>query len=79
MLLLLSGCFPSLPQEEEQLVEEMNEQEQEQVVEVVPQIITPDNYYQSVLYDGSYLHGESRGFGNSVMYNRLDLDQLEIA
>ncbi|GAE36272.1 CamS family sex pheromone protein [Halalkalibacter akibai] len=78
MLLLLSGCFPSLPQEEEQLVEEMNEQEQEQVVEVVPQIITPDNYYQSVLYDGSYLHGESRGFGNSVMYNRLDLDQLEI-
>ncbi|GAE28166.1 putative pheromone cAM373 precursor lipoprotein CamS [Halalkalibacter wakoensis JCM 9140] len=75
--LLLSGCFPISP-EEDQVVEERNENEQEQVVEVVPQIITPDNYYQSVLYDGSYLHGESRGFGNSVVYNRLDLDQLEI-
>jgi protein involved in sex pheromone biosynthesis len=78
ILLLLSGCFPSLPQEEEQVIDEANEHEQEQVVEVVPQIITPDNYYQSVLYDGSYLHGESRGFGNSVVYNRLDLDQLEM-
>ncbi|MFC0469239.1 CamS family sex pheromone protein [Halalkalibacter kiskunsagensis] len=78
LLFLLTGCFPITPREEEQVVEEGNEQEQEQVVEVVPQVITPDNYYQSVLYDGSYLHGESRGFGNSVVYNRLDLDQLEI-
>ncbi len=67
-----------MPEEEEQVVEEGNVNEQEQVVEVVPQIITPDNYYQSVLYDGSYKHGESRGFGNSVVYNRLDLDQLEM-
>jgi protein involved in sex pheromone biosynthesis len=77
-LILLTGCFSIMPQEEEQIVEERNEQEQEQVVEVVPQIITPDNFYQSVLYDGSYLHGESRGYGNSVVYNRLDLDQLEM-
>ncbi|MFC0558985.1 CamS family sex pheromone protein [Halalkalibacter alkalisediminis] len=78
ILFLLTGCFPSMPEEEEQVVEEGNVNEQEQVVEVVPQIITPDNYYQSVLYDGSYKHGESRGFGNSVVYNRLDLDQLEM-
>ncbi len=77
ILLLLAGCFPISQQEEEQVVEEPTETE-EQVVEVVPQVVTPDNYYQSVLYDGSYLHGESRGFGNSVVYNRLDLDQLEI-
>ncbi|WP_227938758.1 CamS family sex pheromone protein [Alkalihalobacillus deserti] len=76
ILFFLTGCFSSLP-EEEQVVEE-NVNEEEQIVEVVPQIITPDNYYQSVLYDGSYKHGESRGFGNSVIYNRLDLDQLEM-
>ena len=78
ILLLLTGCFPSMPEEEEQVEEDESVDEQEQVVEVVPQIITPDNYYQSVLYDGSYKHGESRGFGNSVVYNRLDLDQLEM-
>ncbi|ARK28724.1 CamS family sex pheromone protein [Halalkalibacter krulwichiae] len=77
VLVLLTGCFGS-PEEEEPILEEGAEDGEEQVVEVVPQIITPDNYYQSVLYDGSYLHGESRGFGNAVVYNRLDLDRLEI-
>ncbi|TWI56011.1 CamS family sex pheromone protein [Halalkalibacter nanhaiisediminis] len=77
VLLLLAGCFPVSEQEEEQVVEEPTETE-EQVVDVVPQITTPDNYYQSVLYDGTYLHGQSRGFGNAVVYNRLDLDQLEM-
>ncbi|WP_332633301.1 CamS family sex pheromone protein [Halalkalibacter flavus] len=78
LLVLLSGCFPITPQEEEQMLEETDQNQDEQVVEVVPQIITPDNYYQSVLYDGAYKHGESRGFGNAVVYNRLDLGQLEI-
>ncbi|MDT8862481.1 CamS family sex pheromone protein [Alkalihalobacillus sp. MEB130] len=77
LVVFLTGCFSTSP-EEDQVIEETDQHEQEQVVEVVPQIITPDNYYQSVLYDGSYLHGESRGFGNAVVHNRLDLGQLEI-
>ncbi|NEU31698.1 CamS family sex pheromone protein [bacterium LRH843] len=78
ILLLLAGCFPISPQENEQAIDEQTEETDEQKVEVVPEVVTPDNYYQSVLYNGTYLHGESRGFGNSVVYNRLDLDQLEI-
>ncbi|WP_088103308.1 CamS family sex pheromone protein [Halalkalibacter urbisdiaboli] len=76
ILLFLTGCFPFLQPEKEEL--ELEELEEEQTVEIVPQITTPENYYQSVLYDGTYLHGESRGFGNAVVYNRLDLDQLEM-
>lgn len=78
-LLLLSGCLSIFPQQEaDPEREEAEEESDEQAVEVVPQISTPDQYYQSVLYDGSYLHGKSRGFGSSVVYNRLDLDQLEM-
>ncbi|WP_269431733.1 CamS family sex pheromone protein [Bacillus sp. JCM 19034] len=75
---LLSGCFSIFPNDDEEIPEEVDEHHDEQVVEVVPQLVTPDNYYQSVLYDGTYLHGESRGFGNAVVYNRLDLDKLEL-
>ncbi|WP_100371679.1 CamS family sex pheromone protein [Bacillus sp. FJAT-45037] len=77
-LLFLTGCFPMFqqPEEEETVVEEP--QQEEQNVDIVPQVSTPENYYQSVLYDGAYLHGNSRGFGNAVVYNRLDLDQLEM-
>lgn len=77
-LLLLAGCLPITPPEEEEAEVEEAVDDGEPSVEVVPQVITPDNYYQSVLYDGTYLHGESRGFGNSVVHNRLDLDELEI-
>ncbi|WP_368505786.1 CamS family sex pheromone protein [Alkalihalophilus sp. As8PL] len=76
-LLFLTGCFPMFQQDEEDPIVEEPQQE-EQVVDIVPRVSTPENYYQSVLYDGSYLHGQSRGFGNSVVYNRLDLDQLEL-
>ncbi|MCK0472338.1 CamS family sex pheromone protein [Halalkalibacter sp. APA_J-10(15)] len=75
--IILSGCLSLFPEDEEVEREEVTDPD-EQMVEVVPQLVTPDNYYRSVLYDGAYLHGESRGFGNSVVYNRLDLDKLEI-
>lgn len=75
--LLLVGCMPFNQQEEEQ-PEQTHEEQEEQIVEAVPQVSTPDRQYRSVLYDGSYLHGESRGFGSAVVYNRLDLDQLEL-
>ncbi|WP_100406218.1 CamS family sex pheromone protein [Bacillus solitudinis] len=75
-LLFLTGCFPILQPDQEEIESEENQEEQE--VEIVPPVATSENYYQSVLYDGSYLHGESRGFGNAVVYNRLDLNQLEM-
>ncbi|MBP3952558.1 CamS family sex pheromone protein [Bacillus sp. YZJH907-2] len=80
LVIFLSGCFQILPQEEEEeaIIDESIDSEEEQVVEVVPPILTPDNYYQSVIYDGTYLHGESRGFGTAVVDNRMDLDQLEM-
>ncbi|MBU8906403.1 CamS family sex pheromone protein [Desertibacillus haloalkaliphilus] len=74
-MIFLSGCLPILEREEEMIeVEEENEQ----VVELSPEVDTPENYYRSVLYDGSYPHGEGRGFGNAVVDNRLDLEQLEV-
>ncbi|ADC50028.1 hypothetical protein BpOF4_09865 [Alkalihalophilus pseudofirmus OF4] len=76
-LLFLTGCFPMFQQEPDEVVVEESQQE-EQIVDIVPRVSTPENYYQSVLYDGSYLHGQSRGFGNAVVYNRLDLDNLEM-
>ncbi|WP_017729182.1 CamS family sex pheromone protein [Halalkalibacterium ligniniphilum] len=77
-VLFLSGCFPFLQQREEEMVEVEESNQEDQTVQVVPQVSNHEDYYQSVLYDGSYLHGQSRGFGNSVVYNRLDLDQLEL-
>lgn len=76
--LLLTGCFPFLQQEEFEVVEEENELEETETVELSPDVYTPENYYRSVLYDGSYTHGEVRGFSNAVVYNRLDLSHLEM-
>ncbi len=75
-VIFLSGCFPFL-QPEEQLIEE-EEHGEDQVVELSPEVYTSENYYRSVLYDGSYTHGEGRGFSNAVVYNRLDIEQLEL-
>ncbi|WP_209124799.1 CamS family sex pheromone protein [Alkalihalobacillus sp. BA299] len=75
-VIFLSGCFPFL-QPEEQLIEE-EEHGEEQTVELSPEVYTPENYYRSVLYNGSYTHGEARGFSNAVVHNRLDLEQLEL-
>lgn len=76
MLLLLTGCFPFLQQDTDDISIEDSSDEQD--VQIVPRIVTPENYYQSVLQDGVYPHGQSRGFGNAVVYNRLDLEQLEL-
>ncbi|WP_096201805.1 CamS family sex pheromone protein [Bacillus sp. FJAT-45350] len=73
---LLSGCLPFIGSEEELI--EVEEHEQEQLVELSPQIYTQENYYRSVLYEGVYTHGEARGFSNAVVYNRFDLEQLEM-
>lgn len=75
-VLLLAGCIPFL--QEEQLIFEEEGIGEEHVVELSPEVFTPENYYRSVLYDGSYTHGVARGFSNAVVYNRLDLDRLEL-
>ncbi|GAF65542.1 hypothetical protein BTS2_2440 [Bacillus sp. TS-2] len=77
LLFMLTGCIPILQDapEETDVNDEVNE---EQDVAVIPPISTVDDYYQSVLYDGSYLHGSTRGYGPDMVYNRLDLDHLEV-
>lgn len=74
-LLVLSACSP-FGSNNEQYVEEENGEEH--TIEISPKIETKENYYRSVLYDGSYPHGEARGFSTDIVYNRLDLEQLEI-
>ena len=75
-ILILSGCLPFLEGKEELI--ELEELDEEQLVELTPQIYTTENYYRSVLYEGSYTHGKARGFSNAVVYNRHDLEQLEL-
>lgn len=45
---------------------------------VVPPVPSEENYYSSVLRDGAYVHGESRGYGLDLGMNRSDLDWLEL-
>lgn len=78
-VLFLSGCFPFVQDTEDNVVDMGEEGDpQEQEVGVVPQASTAENFYSSVLYDGTYIHGRTRGFGSAVVYNRADLDQLEL-
>lgn len=49
-----------------------------QEITIVPPVSSPENYYQAILVDGEYQSGKARGFGTDVVYNRLDLDELEM-
>lgn len=75
-VLLLSGCLPGMSSDEEESPEEAQEEE-ETTVEVSPDIPGLDEYYRSILEDGQYVHGQSRGFSTEMTYNRLDLERLE--
>ncbi|MGO4889731.1 CamS family sex pheromone protein [Anaerobacillus sp. MEB173] len=73
--LVLTGCvFPSIDEEEE-IIEEVEQQEE---VMVSPDIKTSENYYRNVLQEGKYRHSEARGYINAVVFNRLDIDHLEV-
>lgn len=74
-IIVLSACSP-FGKNNEKFVEEQDGEEH--TVEISPKVETKENYYRSVLYDGSYPHGEARGFSTDIVYNRLDLEQLEI-
>lgn len=75
-IMLLTGCsFFGGGDKDEAPVDEMID---EQTIGLSPEVQTQEKYYRSVLYDGVYPHGESRGLGDSVVYNRHDLEQLEL-
>ncbi|WP_240376043.1 CamS family sex pheromone protein [Bacillus piscicola] len=77
--LFLTGCIPGWePKEEGVDIDQKEDGTEEQKVEVSPEIPSLDHYYRSILQDGKYIHGVTRGFNNDVIYNRLDLERLEV-
>lgn len=75
LFLVTAACSP-FGKRDEQYVEEEDGVEHE--VKVSPKVETKENYYRSVLYGGTYVHGEARGFSTDIVYNRLDLEHLEL-
>ncbi|WP_161568193.1 CamS family sex pheromone protein [Anaerobacillus alkaliphilus] len=74
--LFLSGCIGVLEKEEEIIVIEDTEDD-EQVI-ISPNLNTPENYYRTVLHEGDYRHSEARGLVPHAVFNRIDINQLEI-
>ncbi|WP_026701528.1 CamS family sex pheromone protein [Salibacterium aidingense] len=79
--LLLAGCIPGWePDDGEEGVDIEQEEEttEDGEVEVSPEIPSLDNYYRSILQDGEYISGAAREFHRDVMYNRMDLERIEV-
>ena len=76
LVLLMAGCFPFSQEEPEN--SEVENPANDQEITIVPPVSSPENYYQAILVNGQYQSGKTRGFGTDVVYNRLDLDQLEM-
>ncbi|MBU9721267.1 MULTISPECIES: CamS family sex pheromone protein [Bacillaceae] len=79
LLLFLTGCIPSLDQEEEEIiiVEETDDVDEQQFI-LTPTIDTPENFYRTVLLDGEYQRSPARGVVASAMTNRIDINQFEV-
>lgn len=79
-LLVLSGCIPGIGTDDEEEGAGVEEEETEEAndMEVSPEIPSLEHYYRSVLQDGVYVHGETRGYHTDVVYNRVDLERIEI-
>ncbi|EZH64702.1 hypothetical protein DH09_19430 [Bacillaceae bacterium JMAK1] len=75
MLILLAGCMSFLEPEEEADVEA---EEQGATAQVSAEIPSLSNYYRTVFQDGTYVPGHARGFGSAMVYNRHDLERLEV-
>ncbi|MDZ5783290.1 CamS family sex pheromone protein [Marinococcus luteus] len=72
----LSGCGLFGGDESES---EDSQPESEEELSLSAGIPSLDEYYRAVLTDdGQYVTGESRGLSNSVVYNRFDLERMEI-
>ncbi|TSB45609.1 CamS family sex pheromone protein [Alkalicoccobacillus porphyridii] len=76
LILVMTGCFPFTQEEPEET--EVENPNNDQEITIVPPVSSPENYYQAILFNGQYMSGVTRGFGTDVVYNRLDLDQLEM-
>ncbi|MFA9558413.1 CamS family sex pheromone protein [Evansella sp. AB-rgal1] len=79
LLLVFTGCIPSLERGEEEIiiVEETEETEEQQFI-LTPTIDTPENFYRNVLKDGSYYRSDTRGNVRHWMSNRIDINQFEL-
>ncbi|SDH77301.1 Protein involved in sex pheromone biosynthesis [Alteribacillus persepolensis] len=76
-LVLLSGCLPGMePDDGIEMDEEEHIEDTE--VKVSPEIPSLNQYYRSILQDGKYIHGTTRGYNTAVVYNRMDLERLEV-
>lgn len=71
VLLVLSACTPNFEKDEEivQKTEETTEQA------IIPKYKISDEYYRTIL---PFKTGKSRGLVNYTVYNRLDIDELEM-
>ncbi|WP_018923585.1 CamS family sex pheromone protein [Salsuginibacillus kocurii] len=77
-LVILSGCLSFLEPEDDDAVElDEAEEEEEEGVEVSPDLPALEDQYRTVLSDGQYMHGSTRGFSTSVVYNRMDIERME--
>lgn len=79
VVILLSGCIPSIERtEEDVIVIEETEEEEEQQFIITPTIDTAENYYRNVLRDGVYHRSEARGNTAHAMNNQIDINQFEL-
>lgn len=76
-MLPLAGCF-NIVQDEGEVIIVDDESEEEEKATISPNINTPENYYRTVLQEGSYRHSEARGLVPAAISNRNDINQLEL-
>lgn len=71
ILLVLSACTPNFGKDEEivQKTEETTEQA------IIPKYKISDEYYRTIL---PFKSGKARGLVNYTVYNRLDIDEIEM-
>ncbi len=77
LLLSLTGCFSIVQDEGEVVIVDEDSDEEEKVI-ISPNLNTPENYFRTVLQEGSYRHSEARGLVPLAMNNRNDINQLEL-
>ncbi|WP_078394326.1 CamS family sex pheromone protein [Shouchella patagoniensis] len=77
-LLVLAGCNLFGDGQDEGPEQAPDVSEVDDSLSVVPSIPSEENYYSNVLREGSYIHGETRGYGLDLGMSRKDLDWLEL-
>lgn len=71
LLLVLSACTPNFGKDEE-IVQETEETTEQAII---PKYQISDDYYQTIL---PFKEGKARGLVNYTVYNRLDINELEL-